>query len=765
MAVTDVENQWIAADQPISKRADDRLARADFSKELAAAIAGWTGNSSLTIALYGSWGSGKSSVKNMAVEYLGELAAPRPNVVEFNPWRWNNADELAAAFFREIGRGLGRGDDAEKAKKLSKLWRKYSASFSLAASIVGAVPKFLGATLILAGVLSLLGYALAFPQVARSIAGLVAAAAPLVAGLLLWSGTLSEKLAKYFEARAATSELSLDDQRSALEKELRTRTAPIVVIVDDIDRLPADRVALMFQLIKAMADLPKFVYLLLFQRDTVEKCLDRVANDDGARFLEKIVQIGLDLPHIGQPEVEKILFDGLNAILGETKAPTFDQTRWGNIYVGGLNAYFRTIRDVKRYLASLQFHIPLFRNGSTFEVNIVDLFAVEAIRVFEPQIYGILRTSKGLLTSGPSRDRSDDPRKAALEEIAATATGGRKRELQQILVRLFPPIAWAFGGMERTPDSYQRWLRELRICSPDVYDKYLHFSVPPHDLSQAELDALISVTSDRRELVSELRGLHKRGIITTALERLDANRERIARDSAIPFVTGLFDFGDDLDERETPGAIIGPERYLGGLVHRYLRDVVSMEERIAIISSAIRETSGLAQPAQLVARQKDEKSRTENPDRMLVGEDEADKLVALCIAKIQDAAQNGELPKSRHLATLLYRWLQWDGPEAPRKWVANLCASPEGALILLNALTHRGFSQIVGDSVGRVTTRVSLAELEKFVDIDFLEEKIKPLSVSNRTEDERTAIQEFQRALRRRRQGKSEQDFLDDDDE
>jgi predicted KAP-like P-loop ATPase len=87
MVVTDTENQWIAADQPIVKRTDDRLSRAHFSKELAAALAGWTGNSSLTIALYGSWGSGKSSVKNMAVEYLNERIELKPTVIEFNPWR------------------------------------------------------------------------------------------------------------------------------------------------------------------------------------------------------------------------------------------------------------------------------------------------------------------------------------------------------------------------------------------------------------------------------------------------------------------------------------------------------------------------------------------------------------------------------------------------------------------------------------------------------------------------------------------------------
>lgn len=661
-------------------------------------------------------------------------------------------------------KGLGKGDDADKAKKLSKLWRKYSASFSLAAAIVGAVPKFIGAILIAAGALSLLGYALALPETARAIGGLLAAAAPLVAGLFLWSGGLSEKLARYFEAKSAASERSLDERRSELEAELRTRQAPVVVIIDDIDRLPAERVALMFQLIKAMADLPKFVYLVLFQRDTVVKCLDRVANNEGAKFLEKIVQVGLDLPQIAKPEVERILSDGLDVILTETKAPTFDQTRWGNIYVGGLNGYFRNIRDVKRYLAALQFHIPLFLQGPTLEVNIIDLFAVEALRVFEPGFYERLRSSKELFTTGRTRERSDGPRKAALEEIVVNASEGRQSDLKEILVRLFPQVAWAFGGMERAAESYQEWLKDLRICSPEVYDKYLHFSVPPNDISQAELDALIAVSGDREQLLDALRGLHKRGLIVTTLQRLDASRERVPPESSIPFITALMDFGDDLDERETPGALVGPVHYLSGLLHRYLRTIQNPDERLTAISTAIRETTGLFQPVMLVNREKNDKLRAESPDEVLLGPDKADELVSLCLKKIQDAARDGVLYKNRYLATLLYRWLQWEGPDAPREWVAKLCASPEGALILLNALTHRGFAQVIGDSVGRVTTRVSLAELEKFVDLDPLEAKVKQLSVSDRTEDERTAIQEFQRALRRRREGKPESDFLEDDD-
>ena len=212
MAVTEPENEWIAADQPIAKREDDRLSRSNYAAELAKAIAGWSGNTSLTIALYGPWGSGKSSVKNMTVECLKEGPQPVPTVIEFNPWRWTTSDDLAEAFFREVGKGLGQGDSAKDAKKLSEAWKLYSASFSLAASVVSTLPKLVGDILIVSGLLSLSGYVLAIPQQARAIGGLLASIAPFLVGILVRVGTFSEKLSKYFEAKSASLERSLEER-------------------------------------------------------------------------------------------------------------------------------------------------------------------------------------------------------------------------------------------------------------------------------------------------------------------------------------------------------------------------------------------------------------------------------------------------------------------------------------------------------------------------------------------------------------------------
>lgn len=92
-----------SSNRPITSFAGDLLGRSEFAESLALAIKGWTGNDSLVIALYGPWGSGKSSIKNMALESLRKSKGECPYIVEFNPWQWAGQEQLAEAFFQEIG--------------------------------------------------------------------------------------------------------------------------------------------------------------------------------------------------------------------------------------------------------------------------------------------------------------------------------------------------------------------------------------------------------------------------------------------------------------------------------------------------------------------------------------------------------------------------------------------------------------------------------------------------------------------------------------
>ena len=83
------------ADRPIENFDNDLLGRTTFSKKLGQAIADYRGVDSLVVGLYGEWGTGKTSIVNMAVQELDRLSVDKndsPIVVKFSPWNYSDKD-------------------------------------------------------------------------------------------------------------------------------------------------------------------------------------------------------------------------------------------------------------------------------------------------------------------------------------------------------------------------------------------------------------------------------------------------------------------------------------------------------------------------------------------------------------------------------------------------------------------------------------------------------------------------------------------------
>src|SRR5687767_2666249 len=85
-----ISHDTISPDRPITSKEEDLLNRAPFAKAVASVIQQWKKRDSLIIALYGQWGSGKSSLKNLIVGSLQKESEGGPYVIEFNPWQCSN---------------------------------------------------------------------------------------------------------------------------------------------------------------------------------------------------------------------------------------------------------------------------------------------------------------------------------------------------------------------------------------------------------------------------------------------------------------------------------------------------------------------------------------------------------------------------------------------------------------------------------------------------------------------------------------------------
>jgi hypothetical protein len=118
-------HSYLSADRPINTDSEDRFGRTRFAKALARAIRGWTGQDSLVMALYGPWGVGKTSVKNLILEALSPDLKPR--VLEFNPWEWSGREQIQQAFFHELTGLLGRVDLTAVGRKRVAQLRRYAA--------------------------------------------------------------------------------------------------------------------------------------------------------------------------------------------------------------------------------------------------------------------------------------------------------------------------------------------------------------------------------------------------------------------------------------------------------------------------------------------------------------------------------------------------------------------------------------------------------------------------------------------------------------
>lgn len=428
---------------------------------------------STTIGLIGAWGSGKTTVLQGLVKQINapesgseSVLGEQWSVAQFNPWLYSDAVALHAGFFAELRSSLPKG----------KRWKETRAS-------VAALGKRLAPL--------------------SALTGLVGVNSEQAIGSLVEQITVSAA-----------------EQHKRVAKELQSLNHPVLMVIDDLDRLSAGELLQVFKLVRLVGRLPNVYYLLSYDEQTVVDLLgktDLVSAKDDRRaldYLEKIVQVRLDMPTLRDYEVDRVVSRSLKHITSRHGLDVTENELAELIrrFDGVLSKRLRTPRAIKRYFGQLDAFLP----GVGSEVLFRDFAVLTWLRTVEPGVYNLIQATKDLLL-GIGRDAlrsltqpkltNKQERVIWLERLeGARVAAEHLDDVLYLLSTLFPKLdpVYRDDDTASTRDRLGPTPQIRSIAHADYFDRYFTFGVPDDDIPDgtvaAALRELSASAADRPHL-------------------------------------------------------------------------------------------------------------------------------------------------------------------------------------------------------------------------------------------------------------------------
>jgi hypothetical protein len=493
------------SDAPVDDPDADRLRRRLFAYRIADTIASRADPESVVIGIYGRWGEGKTTVLNFIERRLAE--SDSIVCVRFNPWLYQSESQLLLSFFESLATAVGRTLRTRK-EEMGKWLRSLGAALgtvSVGPGIVDVTP-----------------------------------------------GPALQSLG------ASLSSVDIREKRHQLEELIAESGKRIVIMIDDIDRLDDGEIATVFKLVKLAADFSYTAYLLAFDQGVVAKALaKRYADSEGSgsSFIEKIVQVPIELPRVDEGVLQDITVEAIDKVLhgAAAKLSGDDANRFALVFQRYLAPHIGTPRMVKRIANAIEFVVPLLVG----EVNIIDLLLVQTMSVLFPSVYRQMPAAKeallGELFDYPVTNVEDVARQqlAPLFEALGDDTGDVTGALRQ----LFPRIERLYSNYHYGQESIPGWRAAQRICTPDYFDRFFAYGTPAGDLRDADVRAFRHHLSNQsNELTAqELSALYDKATVKRVIEKLRAVEATFDSPTALAVSSAISDTSNRLPDPRGPG--------------------------------------------------------------------------------------------------------------------------------------------------------------------------------------------------------------------
>lgn len=690
----------ILGDQPIRSKNEDILGRLGFAEHITKGILGWKSKGSLCIALYGPWGSGKTSMINLCIESIREKTKKlrledRPIIVQFRPWLFSGQEYLIKLFLSQLRTALKAPDLSAYAHKAAAQLEIFEKLFSLASWIppVGI-----------------------YAEKIRSV--------------LAKLKRTSQALSKQFEE-------DLEANKDSISKSLSNLKSPVIIIIDNVDRLSTQEIRQLFQVIKAIADFPNTVYILVFDYFLVEKALEQFQAGGETGYLEKIVQLAFEVPNPSRTTIVEVLWDGLDDIIGTILSEEDEQKRWNEIRFSPLPALFRNVRDVKRYLNAVNFMFPIIEG----EVNSLDLLIVEAFHVFAPPLYRAIRNNKEYLVSDSPRaimdSRNDKEKKEWINKLPELVPERYRNEMKEMLAHLFPEIEAVFKNHGWGEGFLEMWEKNQRVCISSYFEYYFQTTVPEGEISGKEVKRVIDLLEDQNNLTSILENYMADGRIKKLLPKLESYFEDNIDMSRIQnFISSIFESGEAMPLKANGVFELPLDWAIEGTIYRLLKKLDSKVRRNVLVRAIHSSKNAILFPVNVASRiwrewnPISEKESKKADKEKLLSKEEAEEVKDVALGLLREQKDSEILYKARNLLSILYDWERWCGIEEVKEWVENIISDEKKIPEFLGGCGGFHGKTTIGSHYAMYEFKVEPKKLERFCDIKKLKEKCEQLLTS-----------------------------------
>lgn len=359
------------------------------------------------------------------------------------------------------------------------------------------------------------------------------------------------------------------------------------------------------------------------------------------------------------------------------------------------------------------------------QVALADVLALEAVRVFLPDVFREMHGSvEGLTATSDlgNGDRGDEPRLKAQIEQLIKVSGGRTEVVQALVQRLFPGAQRHIGGSSYGSDWKARWLRERRVAHEDILRLYLERIVGEGLQAFTDAEQAWIRMADREALESYLHSLDA-GRVQDVISSLEAYEDQFAPEHVVPGTVVLLNALPELPERLPDMFGFGPKMVVGRVVYRLLRSLKDQGKIEAVVREILPEVATLSSKLELIM----DVGYREGVGHKLVSETTASKFEKDWRAEVRAASADALAGERELLRILLLAKRDADSAEP----CIEIADTADMSLAILQSARSEVRSQTMGSRAVRRSPRLAWDVLiELYGNEDTLKERIIDLEAT-----------------------------------